>query len=56
MQRGEVDGQVFGFSSLKAGQPALWREHLVRPPVQFARATRRLSPMSPVYTPAGGGR
>jgi tripartite-type tricarboxylate transporter receptor subunit TctC len=40
MQSGEVDGQVFGFSSLKAGQPELWRDHLVRPLVQFARVTR----------------
>jgi tripartite-type tricarboxylate transporter receptor subunit TctC len=40
MQRGEVDGQVFGFSSLKAAQPALWRDHLVRPLIQFARTTR----------------
>ena len=40
MQSGEVDGQVFGFSSLKAGQPALWRDHLVRPLIQFARTTR----------------
>jgi tripartite-type tricarboxylate transporter receptor subunit TctC len=40
MRRGEVDAQVVGFSSLKAGQPDLWRDHLVRPIIQFARLTR----------------
>ena len=24
-QRGELDGQIVGFSSLKAGQSALWK-------------------------------
>ena len=40
MQSGEVDAQVVGFSSLKAGQPQLWNNHLVRPIIQFARLTR----------------
>ncbi len=40
MQSNEVDAQVVGLSSLKAGQPALWRDHLVRPIIQFARLTR----------------
>lgn len=40
MQKGEVDGQVIGLGSVKAGQPHLWNEHLVKPLVQFGRATR----------------
>jgi tripartite-type tricarboxylate transporter receptor subunit TctC len=40
MQTGELDGQVIGLSSLKAGQPKLWDEHKVRPLIQFGRATR----------------
>jgi tripartite-type tricarboxylate transporter receptor subunit TctC len=40
MRSNEVDAQVVGLSSLKAGQPQLWRDHLVRPIIQFARVTR----------------
>jgi tripartite-type tricarboxylate transporter receptor subunit TctC len=40
MRSGEVDAQVVGLSSLMAGQPQMWRDHLVRPIVQFARLTR----------------
>jgi tripartite-type tricarboxylate transporter receptor subunit TctC len=40
MQSGELDGQVVGLSSLKAGQPALWRDKKVRPLIQFGRETR----------------
>jgi tripartite-type tricarboxylate transporter receptor subunit TctC len=40
MQRGEVDGQVIGFASLKTGQRALWDNKQVRPLVQFGRLAR----------------
>src|SRR3546814_8370620 len=40
MQNGEVDGQVIGLGSIKAGQPHLWNEKLVKPMVQFGHATR----------------
>jgi len=40
MQRGEVDGQVIGFASLKTGQRPLWDNKQVRPLVQFGRVTR----------------
>jgi tripartite-type tricarboxylate transporter receptor subunit TctC len=40
MQRGEVDGQVIGFASLKTGQRTLWDHRLVRPLLQFGRITR----------------
>lgn len=40
MQRGEIDGQVIGYVSVRAGQPALWNDKKVRPLIQFARATR----------------
>src|SRR5437868_12863633 len=40
MQSGEVDGQVIGLASIKAGQPDLWNNHKVRPLVQFGRLTR----------------
>jgi tripartite-type tricarboxylate transporter receptor subunit TctC len=40
MQSGEVDGQIIGVSSTKAGQPDLWNNHKVRPLVQFGRVTR----------------
>lgn len=40
MQRGEVDGQVIGFASLKTGQRALWDSKQVRPLLQFGRTTR----------------
>ena len=40
MQAGEVDGQVIGLGSLRAGQPDLWNNHKVRPLIQFARTSR----------------
>jgi tripartite-type tricarboxylate transporter receptor subunit TctC len=40
MQRGEVDGQVIGFASLKTGQRSLWDGKQVRPLLQFGRLTR----------------
>lgn len=39
-QRGEVDGQVIGYASVRAGQPDLWNNKKLRPLVQFGRATR----------------
>jgi tripartite-type tricarboxylate transporter receptor subunit TctC len=40
MQSGEVDGQIIGVSSIKAGQPDLWNNHKVRALLQFGRVTR----------------
>lgn len=40
MQGGELDGQVIGVSSIRAGQRNLWDEKLIRPLVQFGRVTR----------------
>ena len=40
MQRGEVDGQVIGLSSILAGQRALWDGKELRPLLQFGRTTR----------------
>lgn len=40
MQSGELDGQVVGFGSLKAGQKSLWENKQVRALVQFGRTTR----------------
>jgi tripartite-type tricarboxylate transporter receptor subunit TctC len=40
MQRGEIDGQVVGFSSVRTGQRALWNAHAFRALVQFGRKTR----------------
>ena len=40
MQRGEVDGQVIGLSSIKAGQRALWEAKQLRPLLQFGRLKR----------------
>jgi tripartite-type tricarboxylate transporter receptor subunit TctC len=40
MQRNELDGQVVGLSSMKAGQAALWKAGAFRPLVMFARTTR----------------
>jgi tripartite-type tricarboxylate transporter receptor subunit TctC len=40
MQRGEIDGQVVGLSSVRTGQRALWDEHAFRALVQFGRKTR----------------
>ena len=40
MQNGELDGQVIGYNSVRAGQPHLWNDKLLRPLVQFGRETR----------------
>jgi tripartite-type tricarboxylate transporter receptor subunit TctC len=40
MQRGEVDGQVIGYGSSRAGQRALWEAQKVRPLIQFGRSER----------------
>jgi tripartite-type tricarboxylate transporter receptor subunit TctC len=40
MERGELDGQVIGYNSIRAGQPTLWANKQVRPLIQFARSTR----------------
>jgi tripartite-type tricarboxylate transporter receptor subunit TctC len=40
MQRGEIDGQVVGFSSVRTGQRDLWNRHAFRALMQFGRATR----------------
>ncbi|HTI88188.1 MAG TPA: tripartite tricarboxylate transporter substrate-binding protein [Alphaproteobacteria bacterium] len=40
MQRGEIDGQVVGLGSLKAGQKTLWEQHKFRGLIQFGRTTR----------------
>ncbi len=40
MQSGELDGQVIGYNSVRAGQPHLWNGKLVRPLIQFGRDTR----------------
>jgi tripartite-type tricarboxylate transporter receptor subunit TctC len=39
-QSGELDGQIVGFSSLQAGQAALWKEGFFRPLLAFGRTTR----------------
>lgn len=39
-QRHELDGQIVGFSSLKAGQSALWKAGFFRPLIAFGRTTR----------------
>src|SRR5262245_19827155 len=39
-QRGELDGQVVGLSSVKVGQPALYKADFLRPIIAFARTTR----------------
>ena len=49
-QRGELDGQIVGFSSLKAGQSALWQSGSFRPLIAFGR-TSRLSSLP--YVPTG---
>ena len=48
-QRGELDGQIVGFSSLKAGQSALWQSGSFRPLIAFGR-TIRLSSLPDVPT------
>jgi tripartite-type tricarboxylate transporter receptor subunit TctC len=40
MQTGEVDGQVIGYGSSRAGQKNLWDSHKLRPLIQFGRTTR----------------
>jgi tripartite-type tricarboxylate transporter receptor subunit TctC len=40
MQTGEVDGQVIGYGSSKAGQRALWDAHKLRALIQFGRVDR----------------
>jgi tripartite-type tricarboxylate transporter receptor subunit TctC len=40
MQRGEIDGQVVGFSSVRTGQRDLWTHHAFRALMQFGRSTR----------------
>jgi tripartite-type tricarboxylate transporter receptor subunit TctC len=40
MQRGELDGQVIGLGSAKAGQRALWEGKQLRALIQFGRTTR----------------
>jgi tripartite-type tricarboxylate transporter receptor subunit TctC len=40
MQNGELDGQVELYSSIRAQQPGLWNNRLVRPLVQFGRLDR----------------
>jgi tripartite-type tricarboxylate transporter receptor subunit TctC len=40
MQSGELDGQIIGYGSVRAGQHALWYGGKLRPLVQFARTTR----------------
>jgi tripartite-type tricarboxylate transporter receptor subunit TctC len=40
MQRGEIDGQVVGFSSVRTGQRDLWSHHAFRALAQFGRKTR----------------
>jgi tripartite-type tricarboxylate transporter receptor subunit TctC len=40
MQRGEIDGQVIGLSSVRTGQRALFDQHAFRALMQFGRKTR----------------
>jgi tripartite-type tricarboxylate transporter receptor subunit TctC len=40
MERGELDGQVIGYNSVRAGQPFLWQNKKVRALIQFGRMTR----------------
>ena len=49
MQTSELDAQVIGISSIKAGQPALWRDGKLRALIQFGR-TSRLPEISDVPT------
>ncbi len=39
-QSGELDGQVVGFASMKAGQATLWKQGAFRPLIAFGRTTR----------------
>jgi tripartite-type tricarboxylate transporter receptor subunit TctC len=40
MQRGEIDGQIVGYSSVRTGQRDLWNRHAFRALMQFGRKTR----------------
>jgi tripartite-type tricarboxylate transporter receptor subunit TctC len=40
MQRGELDGQMVGLSSVRTGQRALWEKKAFRPLMAFGRITR----------------
>jgi tripartite-type tricarboxylate transporter receptor subunit TctC len=40
MQRGEIDGQIIGFSSVRTGQRDLWSHNAFRPLLQFGRSSR----------------
>jgi tripartite-type tricarboxylate transporter receptor subunit TctC len=40
MERRELDGQVIGYNSVRAGQPSLWNGKKLRPLIQFGRITR----------------
>jgi tripartite-type tricarboxylate transporter receptor subunit TctC len=40
MQRGEIDGQIVGYSSVRTGQHDLWTHHAFRALMQFGRKTR----------------
>ncbi len=40
MERRELDGQVIGYNSVRAGQPSLWNGKKMRPIIQFGRITR----------------
>jgi tripartite-type tricarboxylate transporter receptor subunit TctC len=40
MQRGEIDSQIIGFSSVRTGQRDLWSHGAFRPLLQFGRSTR----------------
>lgn len=40
MQRGEIDGQVVGYSSVRTGQRDLWNRRAFRALMQFGRKTR----------------
>jgi len=42
MQRGELDGQMVGLSSVRTGQRALWTKGAFRPLMAFGRARRHL--------------
>jgi tripartite-type tricarboxylate transporter receptor subunit TctC len=41
-QRGEIDGQVVGYYSVRAAQPAMWNARQLNPIIQFGRATRHV--------------
>ena len=40
MERRELDGQVIGYNSVRAGQPSLWNNQKLRPLIQFGRINR----------------